>query len=278
MTDSMIPPAPVLQTLLGESSIYQTRPSNFLAAYLGQTLGIVLLVLLINYFGHRGIPEIKNAISEFAPISFAPTADEPSGGGGGGDRSKLKASQGALPLITMRDQLTTPEVVPIVPDPKLPEPPSIMTITAAKLPQLGQWGDPLANVQAPLSNGIGKEGGIGNDCCGGVGSKRGPGFGENIGSIYRPGVAGVTLPRAIYDPDPEYSDEARHNKYQGSVVLFLVVDAQGQPRDIRLQRSLGMGLDEKAMAAVSKWRFQPATLDGKPVATQINVEVTFRLF
>jgi protein TonB len=62
------------------------------------------------------------------------------------------------------------------------------------------------------------------------------------------------------------------------VVLFLVVDAQGQPRDIRLQRSLGMGLDEKAMAAVSKWRFQPATLDGKPVATQINVEVTFRLF
>jgi protein TonB len=277
MTDSMTSPAP-LQSFLGDSAVYRTRPSNFLAAYVGQTLGIVLLVLMINYFRHRGIPEIKNAISDFAPISFAPTTDDPSGGGGGGDRSKLKASQGALPLMTMRDQLTPPEAVPIVADPKLPEPPSIMTITAVKLPQLGQLGDPLANVQAPPSNGTGRDGGVGNNCCGGVGPSQGPGVGEKIGSIYRPGVAGVTLPRAIYDPDPEYSDEARHNKYQGSVMLFLVVDAQGQPRDIRLQRSLGMGLDEKAMAAVSKWRFQPATLDGKPVATQINVEVTFRLF
>jgi TonB family protein len=86
------------------------------------------------------------------------------------------------------------------------------------------------------------------------------------------------LPHAIYDPDPEYSEEARHNKYQGSVILALVVDAQGQPRNLRLQRSLGMGLDEKAMAAVSTWRFKPGTLNGQPVATQINVEVTFRLF
>jgi periplasmic protein TonB len=111
-----------------------------------------------------------------------------------------------------------------------------------------------------------------------VGATHGRGFGDNDGPIYRPGVAGVTLPRAIFDPDPEYSEEARHNRCQGSVILFLIVDAQGQPRALRLQRSLGMGLDEKAMAAVSKWRFQPATLHGQPVATQINVEVTFRLF
>jgi periplasmic protein TonB len=278
MTDSMTSPAPVLQTLLGDSAIYRTRPSNFLAAYLGQTIGIVVLVLLINYFGHRRIPELKAVISDFASISFSPTTDEPSGGGGGGDRSKLAASRGVLPPMTMRDQLTPPEAVLNNPDPKLPEPPSVIAITEVKLPQLGQLGDPLANMQGPLSNGIGKNGGIGSDCCGGVGQKPGRGFGDDVGNVYRPGMAGVTLPRAIYDPDPEYSDEARHNKYQGSVVLFLVVDAQGQPRDIRLQRSLVMGLDEKAMAAVSKWRFQPATLNGKPVATQINVEVTFRLF
>jgi periplasmic protein TonB len=279
MTDSMRPPAPVLQTLLGDSCLYRTRPLNFLAAYLGQTIGVVVLVLLINYFGHKGgIPELKNAISDFASISFSPTTDEPSGGGSGGDSSKTAASKGALPTITMRDQLTPPEAVLNNPDPKLPEPPSIVAITEVKLPQLGQLGNPLANLQAPPSNGTGERGGIGNECCGGVGTAPGHGFGDYHGNVYRPGMAGVTLPRAIYDPDPEYSEEARHNKYQGSVVLWLVVDAQGQPRDIRLQRSLGMGLDEKAMAAVSQWRFQPATLDGKAVATQINVEVTFRLF
>lgn len=279
LTDSMISPAPVLQSLLGDSSLYRTRRSNFLAAYLGQTLGIVVLVLLINYFGHKGgIPELRNVISDFAPISFAPTMDEPAGGGSGGDRSKLAASKGSLPPMNMQQQFTPPEVVLNNPDPKLPEPPSIMAITEVKLPQLGQLGNPSAIVQAPPSNGTGERGGIGSDCCGGVGSTAGGGVGNDLGNVYRPGMAGVTLPRAIYDPDPEYSDEARHNKYQGSVVLFLIVDAQGQPRDIRLQRSLGMGLDEKAMLAVSKWRFQPATLDGKPVATQINVEVTFRLF
>jgi periplasmic protein TonB len=279
MTDSMTSPSPVLQTLLGCSSLYRTRPSSFLAAYLGQTLGIVVLALLINYFGHKGgIPELRSAISNFGTISFPPTTNEPSGGGSGGDRSKTLSSRGAVPTMTTRDQLTPPEVVLNNPDPKLPELPNIMAMTDAKLPQLGPWGDPLTNVQGPLSNGIGINGGIGSDCCGGVGSKPGVGVGNDVGNVYRPGMAGVTLPRAIYDPDPEYSDEARHNKYQGSVVLFLIVDAQGQPRNIRLQRSLGMGLDEKAMAAVSKWRFQPATLDGKPVATQINVEVTFRLF
>jgi periplasmic protein TonB len=279
MTDSMISPAPVLQSLLGESSLYRTRRSNFLAAYVGQTLGIAVLVLLINYFGHKGgIPELRNVISDLAPISFAPTTDEPAGGGSGGDRSKTAASKGVLPPITMQEQFTPPEAVLNDPDPKLPEPPSIMAITEAKLPQLGQLGNPLANVQAPPSNGTGERGGIGSDCCGGVGSTPGRGVGNDLGNVYRPGMAGVTLPRAIYDPDPEYSDEARHNRYQGSVILWLVVDAQGRPRNIRLQRSLGMGLDEKAMAAVSKWRFQPATLDGKAVATQINVEVTFRLF
>jgi protein TonB len=82
---------------------------------------------------------------------------------------------------------------------------------------------------------------------------------------------GVTAPRPIYDPDPEYSDAARRAKYQGSVLLWLVVAPNGRPRNIRVQRSLGMGLDEKAIEAVSQWRFQPATLNGQPVAAQINV-------
>jgi hypothetical protein len=203
MTDSMISPAPVLQSLLGDSSLYRTRRSNFLAAYLGQTLGIVVLVLLINYFGHKGgIPELRNVISDFAPISFAPTMDEPAGGGSGGDRSKLAASKASLPPMNMQQQFTPPEVVLNNPDPKLPEPPSIMAITEVKLPQLGQLGNPSAIVQAPPSNGTGERGGIGSDCCGGVGSTPGGGVGNDLGNVYRPGMAGVTLPRAIYDPDP----------------------------------------------------------------------------
>jgi protein TonB len=280
MADSMSGSAPVLATLLGDAcNPYRARSSTFLAALLLQTAGLVAVVWLIGYFGPKGgMHPLTNAISGFAPVSFLPTSDEPSGGGGGGDRSKTAASKGGLQRMTLQDQLTPPQAVLNRPEPKLPELPSIMAITDTRLPQLGQWGNPLANVLAPPSNGSGERGGLGSDCCGGVGATHGRGFGDNDGPVYRPGVAGVTLPRAIYDPDPEYSEEARHNRYQGSVVLFLIVDAQGQPRDLRLQRSLGMGLDEKAMAAVSKWRFQPATLHGRPVATQINVEVTFRLF
>ena len=62
------------------------------------------------------------------------------------------------------------------------------------------------------------------------------------------------------------------------MLLWLVVGPEGLPHNIRLQRSLGMGLDEKAIAAVSTWRFQPATLDGKPVAVEVNVQVSFRLY
>jgi protein TonB len=57
-----------------------------------------------------------------------------------------------------------------------------------------------------------------------------------------------------------------------------VVDAQGHPRNIHVARSLGLGLDEKAVEAVRKWKFEPGTKDGQPVAVQVNVEVNFRLY
>jgi periplasmic protein TonB len=65
---------------------------------------------------------------------------------------------------------------------------------------------------------------------------------------------------------------------QGVVLLLLVVGKDGRPYDIRVGESLGMGLDEKAIAAVGRWRFKPATLNGQPVATQIAVEVDFHLY
>jgi periplasmic protein TonB len=89
---------------------------------------------------------------------------------------------------------------------------------------------------------------------------------------------GLLPPRPLYAPDPDYSDAARKAKYQGSVILWLVVGADGRPHNLRVARSLGMGLDEKALDAVRQWRFQPATLHRQPVAVEINVEVSFRLY
>lgn len=89
---------------------------------------------------------------------------------------------------------------------------------------------------------------------------------------------GVTAPEAIYSPEPTFSDEARKSKTQGTVLLMLVVGQDGRTYDIRVMQSMGMGLDEKAMEAVSHWRFRPATLSGKPVATRIEVQVDFHLY
>jgi TonB family protein len=89
---------------------------------------------------------------------------------------------------------------------------------------------------------------------------------------------GVSAPKEIYAPEPEYSEEARKVKHMGTVVLQLVVGSDGNPRDIRVVRTLGLGLDEKAIEAVKKWRFEPAKKDGKPVAALVSVEVDFHLY
>jgi len=88
---------------------------------------------------------------------------------------------------------------------------------------------------------------------------------------------GVTPPRAIYSPPPEFSDEARKRKVQGVVTLSAVVTSAGHATRIRVLQSQGYGLDEKAVEAVSKWKFKPATKDGKPVSVKIAVEVDFHL-
>lgn len=87
----------------------------------------------------------------------------------------------------------------------------------------------------------------------------------------------ATPPHVIKGRDPDYSKEARKKNIEGTTVLWLIVGADGIPRDIRVARSVGYGLDEEAINAVKKWRFKPSTLDGHPVDVQINVEVTFRL-
>jgi len=100
---------------------------------------------------------------------------------------------------------------------------------------------------------------------------------EPVDGVYRAG-RGVSAPRATYQPDPEYSEKARQVGYEGTCVLELVVDAEGMPRDIKVVRAVGLGLDDKALEAVRRWRFTPAMKDGEPVAVRINVETSFHLY
>jgi TonB family protein len=151
-----------------------------------------------------------------------------------------------------------------------------------KLPQSNQLGELLSPNLTMPSNGTGSEGGIGSNRGTGVGTGIGPGVGTGSGGgcctgTYIPGN-GIRPPRALYDPEPDYSEEARKVKLQGSVVLSLVVDATGHPRNVKIARSLGMGLDEKAIEAVEKWKFAPGMKDGYPVATRVEVEVNFHLY
>jgi TonB family protein len=94
--------------------------------------------------------------------------------------------------------------------------------------------------------------------------------------VYRAG-GGVSAPAVLFKVDPEYSEEARNARYSGTVLVSLVVDQSGRPQNIRVVHSLGLGLDEKAMEAVAKWKFKPGMKDDKPVDVQATIEVNFRL-
>jgi protein TonB len=211
-----------------------------------------------------------------------PGTKQSGGGGGGGDRDVLQASKGKLPKFAM-EQITPPAVVIRNDHPKLAVEPTIVIppqvqLASNNMPNLG---DPMAHAVLP-SNGTGSGSGIGSGSGGGVGSGTGPGFGPGEGGGTGGGIFhvgnGVAPPRVIYQPEIEFSEEARKAKYQGTCVLALVVDANGRPTNIRVTSSLGMGLDEKAIEAAKKYRFEPGTKNGHPVAVEIALEVDFHLY
>ncbi|MGC2694507.1 MAG: energy transducer TonB [Candidatus Angelobacter sp.] len=85
-------------------------------------------------------------------------------------------------------------------------------------------------------------------------------------------------PQATYTPEPAFSEEARRARFQGTVVLRIVVDKLGNVARVRLEHALGHGLDENAMEGVKIWRFRPTTRNGEPVAVEMHVEVSFNLY
>ena len=79
-------------------------------------------------------------------------------------------------------------------------------------------------------------------------------------------------------PDPTYDEASRKAKLNGFVVLSLVVTPEGNTKDIKVTKSLSPGLDRKSIEAVSKWKFAPATKDGKPVSVELHVQTTFKIY
>jgi TonB family protein len=228
-------------------------------------------------------PVQKIIKEEFTPLVAPPlSAYEPKkvtqqGGGGGGARSPLEASKGKLPQISHK-QFTPPRVDQV--DAKLPMVPTIIADTAPPNINSPVYGDPLSHMGTP-SNGTGFGGGIGSGSGGGVGSGKGAGAGPGSGGGFGGGVyrigGGVSQPSIIKKVEPEYSEDARKAKWQGTVKLTVVIDETGHARDIKVDKQLGLGLDAKAIEAVEKWLFKPGMKDGKPVAVYATIEVTFHL-
>lgn len=263
-------------TIWGAYPGHQGRWSVIAAA---SYVGVIALVCVIfqTPVVQRTVKEsvhLVYSLPEFKP-KRPPTKTQAGGGGGGGQKNPLPVSKGAAPKLAPK-QFVMPELVHMV-KPNLPVAPTI----TAPAPQIvaDNYGDPLAT-STLLSGGPGI-GGLGTGHGGGIGSGNGDGYGPGNGGgtgggAYRIG-GDVSAPQIVSKIEPEYSEEARRAKYSGSVLLSIIVDEHGLPRDIRVIRPLGLGLDEKAVEAVSKWRFIAGRKGGRPVATQAEVEVNFRL-
>ncbi len=250
---------------------------------------LVVALLMFTVFSHPAVQQqVKKSLVLVLPADLSPylpqanpTPKPMGGGGGGGDRSPLPASKGKLPKFKL-EQFTPPTTKIMNEHPKLAMEPTVVIPPEIQLPNVNMavLGDPLGKI-GPASNGTGSGGGIGSGSGGGVGSGTGPGVGPGSGGGVGGGRfsvgGGVSSPVPIRKVDPEYSEEARKAKHQGTVELYVEIEPDGKAHRIAVRRSLGLGLDEKAIEAVRQWLFKPAMKDGKPVTVGALITVHFRL-
>jgi periplasmic protein TonB len=274
----------ILPSLFGKKwAGYPVRRINFVLSVVLH--GVMALLIGASFLMVKSsVPQVATVGSVTVKLEPypVPIGSHPSGGGGsGGAAEKMRASAGVAPPAA-REQLTPPIVLRSM---SRPWPAAAATVIAPPdlaVPKTRQIGDPLSALTAS-SNGPGVAGGIGGNVGGGVGGDRGgvgrgPGSGSGCcGDVFGVGN-GVSMPRAIYAPEPEFSEEARIKKFQGEVTLLVTIGTDGRARNLTVVRSLGMGLDQKALDAVRTWRFDPARKDGRPVAVQMNIIVNFHLF
>ncbi len=242
------------------------------------------------------IPKVEVKLEKAAKTHVGgskPTPKQASGGGGGGRQQPTPPSKGVPPQMALTPQIIMPNPEP----PKIKNPTLVVASTVygdpkAMPPQKGPIGDPLG-VPAPPSSGPGKGAGIGTGEGTGVGRGGGGGVGAgqggNIGGgdmglgggrsgIEDMGKNGAGRPTILYKEKAKYTEEARQNKVQGTVVLNVVFTSDGRITQVRVVRGLPDGLTEKAIEAAQRIRFQPATKNGGPVSVRGNLEFSFNLY
>ncbi|MEN3335283.1 MAG: hypothetical protein V7641_4648 [Blastocatellia bacterium] len=213
------------------------------------------------------------------------------GGGGGGNHETTPASQGVPPPFALEPPLIAPTTKPTFNTPSLPVMERLL-------------GDPMQNVKrnefaptglpdgvpGPPSDGPGTNG-VGSGKDGGVGPDKGPGFGlggegGQGGKDYNGPNGGRhvdappkvdTLPRALNEPRPNYTEEARTNKAQGIVRAHILIGSDGLVKQVRILRGLPYGLNEEAIRAAMQMRFRPAMKNGAAVAFWMTLDVEFNL-
>jgi TonB family protein len=213
------------------------------------------------------------------PPKIVPVAPQAGGGGGGGNHQIIEPIRGNPPRIVAKMPVTAPQILKID-HPKLAVDPSTV-VKMPENPSLPNLGMSNSQQVALASQGKGSGSGFGSGLGGGIGMGHGLGAGPGSGGGYGGGVmsvgGGVSAPEVIRSVQPEFTEEARQANFQGNLALQLIVDAQGNPQNVRVTRHLGMGLDEKAIAAVRQYKFKPAMFQGHPVAVQIVIDVDFHL-
>lgn len=281
-----LPPLELTSTPIPVPDRMAVKPNPW-AIGISTTVNLTILLIVLFFVGKKIIESVKPAMNmtsiDVSDFDAAKALKRNGGGGGGGDHSIIDASKGKLPKI-MKDPVVPP-MVQTFDKPKIAVPSAIDIQKEIKLPDnpdmptIGM----KSGANVVLSNGTGSGGGMGSGSGGGLGSGNGIGYGPGSGWNTGGGLATVggrvSAPVPLFQPEAEFSDEARRAKYQGVCLVALIVDAQGNPQNVHIVRPLGMGLDEKAMEAVRKYKFKPAMRDGKtPVPVMVQVEVNFRLY
>lgn len=226
-------------------------------------LGVLLVLAARSVRPARVIPP-----EHVTPVLVLPALNLATAHGGGSNQTAVPAKHGLPPPKALRTFI----------------PPQASVHPALAMPITISFDIPIESASSDIGDPLSKlgTGGLGitganaigdHGCCGGIGDA-GSGA-PGLASAHR--ERGVTPPQLVYKVEPEFSEEARKAKHQGVVVLTIEVDAGGNVRHIRVRQSLGLGLDEKAIDAVSRWRFRPGALNGKPVATEAVVQVSFQL-
>jgi TonB family protein len=262
--------------------------TNPWAIGIASAVNISILLVILFFVGRKIVEAVKPSLLatniDISDYNAPKATTKAGGGGGGGDRSLVEANQGKLP-IKMKDPITPPQPQTLD-HPKLPEPaainvqPDIQLPDNPNMPMIGMHSSANVTVaSAGSGNGTGMGTGSGGGMGPGSGNGYGPGEGGNTGGgLYQIGGR-VSAPVVIHSVEAEFSDEARRAKYQGVCLVSLIVDAQGNPQNIRISQALGMGLDEKAIEAIRQYKFKPAMKDGKtPVPVPITIEVNFHLY